>query len=141
MAMTIYIMIKDSNILDCCLKIGEFPIMKEDSMLKEAIDSMDQYKLGVAALIDDNLNLKGIITDGDIRRSLIKIQKPLSHALVDDAINYSKKNPKFISSSMNLFNAVKYMNDQKIWDLPVLKDEKLIGLLHLHSAINKLIIL
>ena len=33
------------------------------------------------------------------------------------------------------------MNENKIWDLPVLKDEKIIGLLHLHSAINKLIIL
>ena len=84
-------MINDSNILDCCLKIGEFPILKEDSILKEAIDLMDEYKLGVAALIDENYCLKGIITDGDIRRSLIKMQKPLSHALVDDAINYSKK--------------------------------------------------
>ena len=141
MEKTIFLMINDSNILDCCLKIGEFPILKEDSILKEAIDLMDEYKLGVAALIDENYCLKGIITDGDIRRSLIKIQKPLSHALVDDAINYSKKNPKFISSSSSLFNAVKYMNENKIWDLPVLKDEKIIGLLHLHSAINKLIIL
>lgn len=141
MGKTIFPMINDSSILDCCLKIGEFPILKEDSILKEAIDLMDDYKIGVVALIDENYCLKGILTDGDIRRALIKIQKPLSHALVDDAINYSKKNPKFIVSSLSLFNAVKYMNENKIWDLPILKDDKIVGLLHLHSAIYKLIIL
>ena len=41
----------------------KFQYYKEDSILKEAIDLMDEYKLGVAALIDENYCLKGIITE------------------------------------------------------------------------------
>ena len=40
----------------------------------------------------------------------------------------------------DLKEAVKLMGDKQIWDLPVVDNEKrLVGLLHLHPAIKKLI--
>ena len=40
----------------------------------------------------------------------------------------------------DLKKAVKLMGDKQIWDLPVIDNEKrLVGLLHLHPAIKKLI--
>ena len=44
----------------------------------EALDQMDKFKLGVAIIINKDKELLGILTDGDIRRTLIKNQKPLS---------------------------------------------------------------
>ena len=59
----------------------------------------------------------GILTDGDIRRRLIKSQKPIS-ALLDEAKKYCVKDPQTIKPEMKLVDAVKLMGKQ-IWDLPV----------------------
>ena len=53
---------------------------------------MDEYKLGIICIIDDNFKLLGVITDGDLRRAILKSQKPFSAILVDDVIDYSVKN-------------------------------------------------
>tara|TARA_B100001093_G_C26718700_1_gene966831 strand:- start:10 stop:414 length:405 start_codon:yes stop_codon:yes gene_type:complete len=129
----------DIKISDCLLKENNFPLVFKNCLLKEALDEMDKFKLGVVVIVNSNKELEGIITDGDIRRSLIKNQKPLSAALVDDAIKYSIKNPKYIDHDNNLYDSIKFMNNNNIWDLPVVKNGCVVGLLHLHSALSKLI--
>tara|TARA_Y100000816_G_C25966341_1_gene504239 strand:+ start:135 stop:548 length:414 start_codon:yes stop_codon:yes gene_type:complete len=131
--------LKSLPITDCYLTKEKFPLIFENNSLKEALDQMDKFKLGVAIIINKDKELLGILTDGDIRRTLIKNQKPLSASLVDDAINYSIQSPKFINHDVSLLEAIEYMNKNQIWDLPVIKDKSVVGLLHMHSAIKKLI--
>ena len=61
---------------------------------------MNQYKLGVACIINKNRKLLGVLTDGDIRRLLFKMQKPLSAIFVDDVMDYATKS--FINVKPNL---------------------------------------
>lgn len=119
------------------IKIGNFPVVKSNQILKEAVDLMDEYKLGIVSIVDNNFKLLGVITDGDLRRAILRSQKPLSAILVDDVIDYSIQNPLIISDDDLLIESIKLMNKKQIWDLPVLNvNKKLIGLLHLHTAIK-----
>ena len=116
------------------------PILLSNANFKDVIDKMNEFKLGIVCIINDNSKLIGILTDGDIRRRLIKSQKPISALFLDEAKKYCVKDPQTIKSEMKLVDAVKLMGKKQIWDLPVTdSNNKLIGLLHLHAAISKLL--
>jgi len=130
---------KDFNVSEVMLGVGSFPIVDRSTILKEALEKMDGIGLGIACIVSDNKELLGVITDGDIRRKLLSIQKPLTAFFIDDAINQAIKNPITISSNMSLVDAVMLMEENQIWDLPVADKGTLVGLLHLHSAIKMLL--
>ncbi len=82
----------------------------------------------------------GIVTDGDIRRKLLKVQKPFSAFFIDDALDHAIQSPTTCHPDDTLLNAVELMGQKQIWDLPVIgKDGTLLGLLHLHSAVEALL--
>ena len=74
------------NIKDVMLSLDFFPVVSEKIILKEALEEMSNKKLGIACVVDNNFKLLGIITDGDIRRKILSIQKPLSSIFIDDCI-------------------------------------------------------
>ncbi len=124
---------------DIMLKLGDFPVVPYNMILKEALEEMNKFNLGVACLVNKNNILKGIITDGDIRRKLLKDQKPFSAFFVDDSIKHAVKKPKSSSPNKNIKETLKMMNKNEIWDLPIVQNKKLVGLVHLHPAMRKLI--
>ena len=129
----------NKKVKEAMLSTEKFPILLEDALLKDALDLMCKNKFGSVCVINNKKKLLGIITDGDIRRVLLKSQKPLSALMVDDLGKICTKKPKQIKSSLSLKKAIDLMQKNKIWDLPVTdKNNKLIGLLHLHNAINYL---
>ena len=122
------------------MKMGEFPSIEKDTILKEALIEMGKINLGLVCIVDQEKKLLGLMTDGDLRRKLLKYQKPISSFFIDDALNHAKINPITCNPADDLKKAVKLMGDKQIWDLPVIDNEKrLVGLLHLHPAIKKLI--
>ena len=131
--------IQNKNVSDVMLGVGSFPVVTEKTILKEALEKMDDFRLGIACIIGGNNQLSGIITDGDIRRKLLAVQKPLAAFFIDDVINQAIKSPVTVSSNMSLIDAVGLMEEKQVWDLPVVDDSKLVGLLHLHSATKALL--
>ena len=127
------------KVKEVMLSTVKFPILLSDAVLKDALDTMCKNKFGSVCIINNKKKLLGIITDGDIRRVLLRSQKPLSALMVEDLSNICTRKPKQISSSLSLKKAINLMQKNKIWDLPVTdKHNKLIGLLHLHNALNHL---
>lgn len=123
---------------DCMIDINSSPVVKSQQILKEAIYQMETYKIGIVNVIDENFKLIGVITDGDLRRTLLREQKPLAALLVEDVDKYIKKSPLTIFDNDLLINSINLMNEKKVWDLPVINDQNnLVGLLHLHTAIKK----
>ena len=128
------------KVKEVMMKIGEFPSIEEKTILKEALIEMGKANLGLVCIVNQEKNLLGLMTDGDLRRKLLKYQKPISSFFIDDALNHAKLNPITCNPADDLKKAVKLMGDKQIWDLPVIDNEKrLVGLLHLHPAIKKLI--
>ncbi len=128
-----------SKIESLFINLDKIPYVYENSLFKEALDQMINNKLGVLCVVNNNLDLKGILTDGDIRRKLIKIQKPLSAFFADDIINHINKQPFTVNKTITVLEAITIMSEKKIWDLPVVENKKLIGILHLNDILKKLI--
>tara|TARA_B100000579_G_C22832728_1_gene856899 strand:+ start:2052 stop:2447 length:396 start_codon:yes stop_codon:yes gene_type:complete len=128
------------KVKEVMMKMGEFPSIEKETILKEALIEMGKANLGLVCIVNQEKNLLGLMTDGDLRRKLLKYQKPISSFFIDDALNHAKLNPITCNPADDLKKAVKLMGDKQIWDLPVIDNEKrLVGLLHLHPAIKKLI--
>lgn len=60
------------------LTLDRFPVIPEREILKETLEAMNRFRLGIACIVDSRNRLLGIITDGDIRRKLLALQKPVS---------------------------------------------------------------
>ena len=124
-------------ISEIMLKPDAFPVVSAKTLLKEALEAMGRSNLGVACIVDPQAKLLGILTDGDIRRKLLKVQKPFSAFFVDDALVHSIRTPTTIQPSNTLIEGIELMERKQIWDLPVVDASgKLVGLLHLHPAIR-----
>ncbi len=125
---------------DVMMTLDSFPVIFEDMIFKEALEEMNIKKLGIACIVNKDFSLKGIITDGDIRRKLLKIQKPLSAFFIDDCIDHAIVSPIVSNADFSLETAVEIMRNKQIWDLPVVDNSnKLVGLLHLHPVVEALI--
>ena len=128
------------RVCDIMLSLDKFPVVSEREIMKEALEKMDIFRLGIACIIDENKKLIGILTDGDIRRKLLKVQKPLSAFYIDDVLIHSVKSPTTVQSEDTLENSIKIMSDKQIWDLPVIDNKGiLVGLLHLHPVVKALL--
>lgn len=115
------------------------PVVGERRMFKEMLEEMTRCGLGIASIVDAGGKLVGIFTDGDVRRMLLHDQKPSAALFVDDAIQHAVLNPATAQPEMKLADAVHLMEEREIWDLPVVDGAgKLVGLLHLHPAVKRL---
>ena len=131
---------KTMLVSDVMMDLGRVPVIKEDVILKEALEEMGRTRLGIVCIVDSNNKLLGILTDGDIRRKLLKVQKPFSAFFVDDALDHAIRAPMTIKPGDTLVHAVDVMEQKQIWDLPVVDDNGLlVGLLHLHPAVQALL--
>ena len=122
------------------LPLGQFPVVGEKTILKEALTEMGEANLGLVCIVNENKDLLGLITDGDLRRKLLKVQKPFSAFFVDDALVHAKQDPITCKLENNLNEVVHLMGEKQIWDMPVINENnQLVGLLHLHPAVKKLL--
>jgi len=122
------------------IKNNKIPVLREQSLLKEALEKMSSNKFGICFCVNKKGKLIGILTDGDIRRKILNVQKPFSALLNDDLILHINKKPSKIRGEYSVLSVLKLMKKKLIWDLPVVdKNNKLIGMLHLQSIVNLLI--
>ena len=132
--------IEDILVQDVMMNCDSFPIVDERELVRETIIEMCNYGLGVACIVDSNNKLKGVFTDGDIRRLILKVQKPIAALYVDDVKDYCTKIFSSIKPDTSLKSAIILMEELNIWDLPVVDNENhLKVLLHLHPALKKLL--
>lgn len=131
---------KTMLVSEVMMGLDRVPTIKESVILKEALEEMGRTRLGIVCIVNDDNKLLGILTDGDIRRKLLKVQKPFSAFFVDDAIDHAIRTPMTIKPGDTLIQAVDAMEQKQIWDLPVVNDSGiLVGLLHLHPAVQALL--
>jgi len=114
-----------------------FTVVTSEKPLVIVLEKMSDSKIGHACIIDQEFKLLGVFTDGDFRRLILNIQKPLSALLGDDIIKYATSNPKTIFEDSLFSDAKQLMSQNKIWDLPVVDDKnKLLGLIHMSSLLK-----
>jgi len=115
---------------------NEKPAVKKDSLLKNVIIEITKKRLGVTVVMDNEENILGIITDGDLRRML---ENDLYHpqAKAEDIMTI---HPKTIDSQSLAVHALEVMRNYNITQLIVTENEKYFGIIHLHDLIKEGII-
>ena len=102
----------------------EDAVVLEGSTLHQAIVEMSKKGLSMVTIVDTETNIKGIITDGDLRRMLDK-NVDVYNAVIDDLMT---KNPTTVDYREMAVNALQTMSDKKITCMPVVDEEnKLVG--------------
>jgi arabinose-5-phosphate isomerase len=130
----------DASVETIMRKIGSFPMLPSDALMKEALDEMNIHAIGIVCIVDAESKLIGIITDGDLRRRLLKTQKPFSAIFNEDVINFSEENMQSINSDTSIKDAANIFLSNKVWDLPVISESnQLLGIVHLHEIVESLI--
>lgn len=125
---------------DVMMPVARIPVVGERAILKETLEEMGRSRLGIACIVDAGNKLLGVLTDGDLRRMLLKVQKPFSAFFVDDALDHAIQSPVTTQPNDTLEHAIAVMGQKQIWDLPVVDEEGvLLGLLHLHPAVEALL--
>jgi arabinose-5-phosphate isomerase len=109
------------------------PEVKEDSTVKEIIYEISGKRLGAAVVTDDNGNIKGIITDGDLRRMMEKHEN--TSALTAKEI--CSRDPKSIEGEELAVNALELMRNNNITQLIVTSNGRYDGILHLHDLVKE----
>lgn len=108
------------------------PLVNPNSSVKDVIVEISEKRLGVAAVIENNL-VVGIITDGDIRRMLNKTET-ISGLTANDIMTVD---PKTIKSTDMVVDALNTMEDFSITQLVVVDNGEYKGVIHLHDILKE----
>lgn len=121
--------------LDRVMRTGEdVPRVLTGTALLDALKEMDNKKLGATLVVDINGNLKGIMTDGDLRRGFLRFND-MTVVTVDEVMS---PEPKCIHSGRSVAEALEIMEHHLITVLPIVdKDGNLVGILHLHDLLGQ----
>ena len=111
---------------------NEIPVVKMGSSLSLALIEMSQKRLGATLIVDDNGKLKGIFTDGDLRRALDK-NIDIHKVKIENVMNVACKT---INSTMSAIDALRFMEKYKITLLAVIDDGNLVGVVHMHDLLS-----
>lgn len=122
------------NVEDIMLTGEAVPWVYEDTVIETALTVLDQKRLGVVIILNPRDELTGIITDGDVRRMVVK-NTPIHNLPAADLMI---KGPKTVTRKTPLYDALHIMETYQITVLPVLeRDGKVAGILHLHDILGK----
>lgn len=106
------------------------PVAKRNASLKQAIDVMTHGKLGTVLLVNEKGALEAILSDGDLRRALMREDFDIN----DGALKYATKNPKMLDDkNMLAIDALNLIEQFKIQVLPVVENGVPAGILHIHD--------
>jgi arabinose-5-phosphate isomerase len=111
------------------------PQVDVNADVKQVIIEISEKMLGATAVME-NSRIKGIVTDGDIRRMLNKYDN-ISGLKARDIMT---SNPRTIGTEVLAVKALKEMQDNGISQLLAVDGESYVGVVHLHNLVNEGII-
>ena len=120
--------LKVKDIVDTDLK----PMVTENDNIKDVIIEISNKMLGITAVLSKN-SIVGVITDGDLRRTLLNNQE-ISNLVAGDIMSI---NPQIIDFEIKAVDALKIMKNNKISQLIVTKENKYYGVLHIQNIIKE----
>lgn len=110
------------------------PIITPEKSMIQAVMEISSKRLGVAAIVDADKKILGIITDGDIRRGIEKWGKSFFDMKARDVMTL---NPKTISEDELAVKALSIMQGRSITSLLVPDEEgKIKGIIHIHDILK-----
>jgi arabinose-5-phosphate isomerase len=112
------------------MKKKNLPIISPQATIKEVIQRISEGMLGLVVIIDNN-KIIGVITDGDIRRTMESREKDFFNLKAEDLMS---NHPKLIYESDKLISASNIMSQHKINSLLVVNESNdLVGVVQVYD--------
>jgi len=108
----------------------DIPIISPNASIMNAVLIMTERKYGCAVMIDKNKKIKGILTDGDLRRAIKSIK------MDDKVLSIMKNKPITAASDLLISSAVVLMNKNSITSLIIANKNVPIGIVNLKKCID-----
>lgn len=109
------------------------PLASQDENFTDVIELISEKKLGLAVLTDKNGKMTGVLTDGDIRRTLIK-HHDVQNLKAKDVMTV---NPKTVSPDALAAKALNLMEKYSITALAIVDaNQQPVGILHIHDLLK-----
>jgi arabinose-5-phosphate isomerase len=109
------------------------PMVFEEDTIQKILMEMTSKRLGATVVLNENRQITGIITDGDLRRMLEKTTD-LTHI---KAKNIMGKNPRTISKNTLAVDALQEMRSRSITQLIAVDGTEYMGIVHLHDLLKE----
>jgi arabinose-5-phosphate isomerase len=112
----------------------KIPVVAKEDTMHHAIREINRARLGATLVVEQNNILVGIVTDGDIRRYLMREEhicdRPVEEVMTTD--------PKTLGPDSLASQALTIMEKHEITVLPIVNPvRKVRGILHLHDILGK----
>lgn len=108
------------------------PSVTANTGIKEILLNMSKNRLGATVVVNDDNQVLGIITDGDIRRWFQQESDKEAFAQ-----NIMTENPKFIRAESMAIDAFELMRQNNISQLPVTKNDYYEGVIHINDLLRE----
>lgn len=112
---------------------NEKPQVLVTTTIKDTIIEISSKRLGVAVVVDEQQQVKGIVTDGDLRRMLEKTNE-INNLLAKDIMSAT---PKTIEADQLAVKALSILQKNSISQIVVVENKKYLGVIHLHDLIRE----
>lgn len=113
---------------------NEIPLVSENANMRQIIVTMSAKMLGCVGIVNQNGELTGMITDGDLRRAMVNSTD--DELFKKKASEIMTKNPKVTTADVLVAEVVNLMNSKSITQLFVVEGKKPIGVIHLHDCLR-----
>ena len=121
------------KVRDLMITGDKMPVVSDDETFTDVINTISEYKLGMAMVVDSDRKLSGVLTDGDIRRTVIKYHD-ISKLRIKDVMT---SNPKRITSDAYAASALNLMEKFSITALAVVDENNVpVGVIHVHDLLR-----
>ncbi len=121
------------KVKDLMITGEKMPIVNENESFQDVIKTISEYKLGMAMIVDTSGHLAGVLTDGDIRRTIIKHSNTTDLSVKD----VMTVNPKRITEDAYAASALNLMEKYSITALAVVDENNTpTGVIHVHDLLR-----
>jgi len=126
-----------THVSDVMRKGADVPSVRETATLKEAVLEMSRGRLGMTAIVSADGSVRGVFTDGDLRRAFEKVTDFAAARIAD----LMTENPRRIRPDALAAEAVQLMERHKINQLLVTDEAgALVGALNMHDLFRAKVI-
>jgi arabinose-5-phosphate isomerase len=126
-----------THVSDVMRRGADVPAVPDTATLKEAVLEMSRGRMGMTAVLDSGRRVRGIFTDGDLRRALDKVSD-FNATRVSEVMT---REPRLIRPDALAVEAVQIMERHKVNQLLVVDERgELVGALNMHDLFRAKVI-
>lgn len=121
------------SVTELMVPISNMPLVASTAKMDEALITLTEKNLGAVVITDDNKTIKGIITDGDLKRHM---GKDLLEKSVTEIMTSSPKTISNESLAVEAMNVMTAKTGHYLSSLLVMKDDEMVGMIRLQDCLQ-----